>query len=45
VLGWVVGVVIGVGRWEIWKHRHPAITPEEYASEYIAELRRNARWN
>lgn len=43
VIGIAVGVavVVGVGRWEVWKWRHPAMTP----AEYIDLRRRNARWN
>lgn len=43
VIGIAVGVavVISVGRWEVWKWRHPAMTP----AEFIDLRRRNARWN
>jgi hypothetical protein len=34
-------LVVGVPRWEIWKRRHPVITP----AQYITDLRRNAHWN
>ena len=40
-LGAGVALVVGVTRWEIWKHRHPVITP----AEYITDLQRKARWN
>lgn len=40
-IGVAVGVVVGVGRWEVWKWRHPAMTP----AEFIDLRRRNARWN
>lgn len=40
-IGVGVAFLVGVGRWEIWKLRHPAMTP----AEYIDLRRRNARWN
>jgi hypothetical protein len=40
-LGFATGVVVGVGRWELWKLMHPVITP----AEYISDLRRNAHLN
>jgi hypothetical protein len=40
-IGAGVALVVGVTRWEIWKHRHPVITP----AEYITDLQRKARWN
>jgi hypothetical protein len=39
--GFGVGVVFGVGRWELWKWMHPVIPP----AEYISDLRRNAHLN
>jgi hypothetical protein len=40
-IGAGVALVVGVGRWELWKRRHPVITP----AQYITDLRRNAHWN
>ena len=40
-IGAGAALVVGVGRWEIWKRRHPIITP----AQYITDLRRNAHWN
>ena len=40
-LGVGVGGGIGFGRWELWKWRHPQITP----AQYIEDLQRAARWN
>lgn len=40
-LGAIVGGGFGAGRWEVWKARHPVITP----AEYIEDLQRAARWN
>ena len=40
-IGVAAGLGVGVTRWELWKRRHPIITP----AQYITDLRRNARWN
>jgi peptidoglycan/LPS O-acetylase OafA/YrhL len=40
-IGAGVGLGIGVTRWELWKHRHPVITLDQY----ITDLQRKARWN
>lgn len=40
-VGFVTGFGVAAVRWEVWKRRHPIITP----AEYITELQRNARWN
>lgn len=40
-LGAAAGASLGVGRWELWKWRHPEITP----GQYIEDLQRAARWN
>lgn len=40
-LGVGVGLGVGIGRWELWKMRHPIITP----AQYIEDLQRAARWN
>lgn len=40
-LGLGAGLGLGIARWEIWKRRHPVITP----AQYITDLRRNAHWN
>ena len=40
-LGVGVGGSVGFGRWELWKWRHPMISP----AEYITDLQRAARWN
>ena len=39
--GTIVALVVGIGRWEVWKHRHPPIT----ANEYLDDLRANAHLN
>jgi hypothetical protein len=39
------GFGIGVVRWEVWKHRHPIITPSEYITDLMRERRDAARWN
>lgn len=40
-IGAGAGLGIGVTRWELWKRRHPVITP----AQYITDLQRKARWN
>lgn len=40
-VGVVVGFVVGFGRSEIWRRRHPIITPDQF----ITDLRRAAPWN
>jgi hypothetical protein len=39
--GVIVALAVGIGRWEIWKHRHPVIT----ADEYLDDLRAKAHLN
>lgn len=40
-IGAGTGLAAGLGRWEIWRHRHPIITPDQF----ITDLRRAAPWN
>ena len=40
-IGAGAALVVGVAPLEIWKRRHPIITP----AQYITDLRRNAHWN
>jgi hypothetical protein len=40
-LGFLIGVVIGKGRWLVWRWQHPKITVDER----ISDLRRAAPWN
>lgn len=41
--------VLGAGAMQvrvmIWRRRHPVISPEEYAHDYIETQRRAAPWN
>jgi hypothetical protein len=50
VLGAVIvgvgsGVGIGTVRWGVWKRRHPIITPGEYITDLLHDIRETARWN
>jgi hypothetical protein len=40
-LGAGTGLLIGAARWELWRWRHPQISP----GEYITDLQRNAHLN
>lgn len=44
-IGVGVGLGLGLGRWEIWKRRHPVITPDQYITDLLRDIRETARWN
>jgi hypothetical protein len=39
--GVIVALTVGVGRWELWKHRHPVITTDEYLNDLRAKAHLN----
>ena len=44
-IGVGLALLIGVGRWELWKWRHPIISTDEYITDYLQRQREHARWN